>query len=373
MAHPIVIVRLPTTSLGTLSASQRSAQRRFAASLGNMAHFALRGAGLARRDRCGWLLCPADPAQRRWLIDEAIVRLSRSIADIEVVHAEVTPPRFERPVIIAAAPRSGSTMLFSALAGGPGTWTIGGESHAVIEAVPRLRPSARATPTHRLTATDAQPEDRDRLRLGFAAGLRDRDGDLLVELDPSRRPTAVRMLEKTPRNALRLPLLRALWPDARVVVLIRDPRESIASLIEAWRTWNGMRLDGWSGGEWKGLLPPGWPALNGRPVEEVAAFQWSVANRTIVEDLATWPRDHWCMVEYSALARDPARQVGRICRAFDLPMDDRWANALGRRLPVSASTISPPNAEKWRHYEQRLRPLLPDVRPLWEQLQAHVR
>ena len=43
------------------------------------------------------------------------------------------PTRISRPVIILSPPRSGSTLLFEALARSPDLWTIGGESHAVFE------------------------------------------------------------------------------------------------------------------------------------------------------------------------------------------------------------------------------------------------
>ena len=42
---------------------------------------------------------------------------------------------FDRPLIILAAPRSGSTLLFETLAESPGVWTVGGESHSFIEGI----------------------------------------------------------------------------------------------------------------------------------------------------------------------------------------------------------------------------------------------
>ncbi|HEV3471638.1 MAG TPA: sulfotransferase, partial [Actinomycetota bacterium] len=45
-----------------------------------------------------------------------------------------------------------------------------------------------------------------------------------------------RLLDKTPRNALRVPFVDALFPDARYIYLQRDGRENVNSLINAWRT-----------------------------------------------------------------------------------------------------------------------------------------
>lgn len=43
---------------------------------------------------------------------------------------------------------------------------------------------------------------------------------------------ATRLLEKTPAHARQLELIRAVRPGARFVHLVRDPRATVASLIE---------------------------------------------------------------------------------------------------------------------------------------------
>ncbi len=131
-------------------------------------------------------------------------------------------PRFDRPVIIVAAPRSGSSLLFETLARSPDLWTVGGESHELIEGVPGLRPADRGFDSNRLTGADAPPEVAGALRRSFFAKLRDRDG---------RTPPAggtLRLLEKTPKNALRIPFLDRVFPDAVFVYLYREPRENVS-------------------------------------------------------------------------------------------------------------------------------------------------
>ncbi|MGD9982153.1 MAG: aspartyl/asparaginyl beta-hydroxylase domain-containing protein, partial [Hyphomonadaceae bacterium] len=44
-------------------------------------------------------------------------------------------PRFDRPIFIVNPPRSGSSLLFETLAQAPKVYTVGGESHGVIEGV----------------------------------------------------------------------------------------------------------------------------------------------------------------------------------------------------------------------------------------------
>src|SRR3546814_5382774 len=70
-----------------------------------------------------------------------------------------------------------------------------------IEGIPALDPARRDFDSNRLLARDADDEVVAQLRQRFLAQLRDR------ERRPPVPATRVRMLEKTPKNALRIPLL----------------------------------------------------------------------------------------------------------------------------------------------------------------------
>jgi hypothetical protein len=52
-------------------------------------------------------------------------------------------------------------------------------------------------------------------------------------------------------------------------------------------------LPGWPHGAWSFLLTPGWESLCERPLVEIAAQQWRVANEPILTDLDA-PLDAWC-------------------------------------------------------------------------------
>ncbi len=80
---------------------------------------------------------------------------------------------FDRPLFIVSPPRSGSTLLFETLSGAPDVYTIGDESHQLIEGVPGLAPSQREYDSNRLAA-DATPAVARELRSRFLAALRDR-------------------------------------------------------------------------------------------------------------------------------------------------------------------------------------------------------
>lgn len=66
--------------------------------------------------------------------------------------------QFDRPIFIVCTPRSDSTLLFETLAQAPGLFTVGGESHGLIERVSDFAPRLRGWTSNRLTPEDAAPE-----------------------------------------------------------------------------------------------------------------------------------------------------------------------------------------------------------------------
>ena len=230
---------------------------------------------------------------------------ARSPAAVSIASRSAAP-RFERPVVILAAPRSGSSLVFETLAHSPDLYTVGGESHQQFESIPALRAEAHAYQSGRLDRHDAAPEILAALRQSFAQSLRNRDGK-----PPSAAAGAVRLLEKTPKNALRLPLLDALFPDALYVFLYREPQENVSSIIEGWESGRFVMypdLPGWPGPPWSFLLVPGWRELAGQPLAAIAAAQWQRTLAILLDDLEAVPRRRVCALTYRDFLADPSRQ-----------------------------------------------------------------
>ena len=262
-------------------------------------------------------------------------------------------------LFIVSPPRSGSTLLFETLAGAPGLHSRGDESHALIEGVPGLSPSARDWASNRLQADAASPEVAAALRERFGRQLRDRDGR------PPSPGQAVRMLEKTPKNALRIPFLDAVFPQSRFVFLYRDPRQVLGSMIDGWRSGQFETypaLPGWRGPAWSFLLTPGWQALSGRPLEEVVAAQWSATLEVLLDDLETLPQAQWLGLRHDRFLADPQAEVRRLCDWAGL----EWDRELGRQLPLSRYTLTAPDPDKWRRHEAAIEA----TRATWEPLAA---
>jgi len=152
------------------------------------------------------------------------------------------------------------------------------------------------------------------------------------------------------------------FPDAVFVHLVRDPRPTISSLVEGWRSrrflaYRGM--PGWPYRDWSFLLPPGWPALAGCSLVEIAAHQWQVANATIEDDLRAAPPGSFCKVDYDDLVRDPREIMHRIAALARLGWDDEVEAAVSAALPLSRVTLSAPAPHKWWQHEAQLAALLP--------------
>ena len=279
-----------------------------------------------------------------------------------------SPSSIERPVFIVSAPRSGSTMLFETLAKSDALWTIGDESHQLIEGLPQLSVGPLGVESNRLTEANADPITAQQIRARFAQRLINRDGAARW----GRATGPVRMLEKTPKNSLRIPFIRAVFPDALFVYLYRDPRENLSSIMEAWKAGGWItypQLADWEG-PWSLLLPPGYQTLRDRPLAEIAAFQWNSANEHILSDLAALPANRWISVGYDQLTEDTAEQVRRICNFVDVPVDAHLQNVVNGKLPLSRYTLTPPAKDKWRINGQAITAALPDVLPVYRSILA---
>lgn len=249
------------------------------------------------------------------------------------------PPR--EPVFVLGSPRSGTTLLFELLRHSPEVASLPAESHLLSEP---FHPTARGfDTTHELGAGDvARHEPRavhwmvDRITLGR------------------------RYLDKAPRNSLRVPYLMALHPDARFVVLRRDGRAVVSSLVTAWRSDDGrftgmappggLDIRGYGGRNWKFVIPRGWEGYaHGRTLAEVCAFQWRACMEAILAARESdQRRDRWFDVAYEDLVERPREEVARLLAELGLNADPAVLEAAGALGRTPAKAVTPPARDKWR-------------------------
>jgi len=126
-------------------------------------------------------------------------------------------------------------------------------------------------------------------------------------------------LSKNPLWAGRVASLLEAFPDARFVVNVRDPRDTIPSLLKLVRSgWNQM----------------GWEESRQLKCLRVLAQQSWHSYRHPLEFLETHPAAPTSVVDYRDLTSDPANTIIQIYQDLGLPIDDRYRELLegeGRR------------------------------------------
>jgi hypothetical protein len=241
----------------------------------------------------------------------------------------MTGPSSNPCLFVVGCPRSGTTLLRRILDAHPDL-AITPETHWVIRCFERgigVTPEGFATPDL-VTHLAASP------KLG-------RTGIGRTELErllPAGRPVPYaefvraffdlygrienkpRVGDKTPGYVRRLPLLHDLFPDARIVHLIRDGRDVVLSAL-AWRRWP--------------KLSKRFATARLHPVP-TAALWWERHVRSGREAGAALRSDIYHEVRYEALVADPAATAESLCSFLDLHFDDamlRFHEKRARREP----------------------------------------
>ncbi len=285
------------------------------------------------------------------------IAVSASALSLEEYIQEFKAPIFKQPVFIVAAPRSGSTMLFEALQKNKELWTIGDESHREVESISSLHPENRGFDSNALVADDYTPQIGAQLMEAFMNRLQNAAGGSYFRTPEELRPSSLRFLEKTPKNALRILFFRQMFPDAKFIFLHRAAGPNIGSIIDVWESQKFVtypRLPGWDGPKWSLLLPEGWRGMQGRTISEIAAWQWAQTNESIVRDLSTLPRADWIHVSYESLLDNTSDTLQRLCRFANIPFGPRMQALASRDFPISRYTLTEPDADKWKRHEKEI-------------------
>jgi len=175
-----------------------------------------------------------------------------------------------------------------------------------------------------------------------------------------------RIVDKYPEMIFRVPFIKTIFPDAKLLFLVRNGYDALRSITK-WSQGSGRET---SQGleDWWGLNRRKWDLLVRDVVakddaladraesirrltrhEDMAAVEWTVTMRTGLRLQQAQP-GLLSFVSYEALCREPARVLRQVCQDCELPGDPVW-------MGYAQRTLSPVPARK----PTDLDPLIADV------------
>ncbi len=290
-------------------------------------------------------------------------------------HSELIPP-----VLVIGSTRSGTSMLVRLLGDSPGA-----EAWYEAQTVWRIGHARRSH--ERATREDATP------------GVRRKIHDLFLR--KQHEYGGKRVIEKTPSNVLRIQFVHEVFPDAKIVHIVRDGRAYLLSQLEKlagnysykltssdtrhhlrrrlretpWWEWGAYlprviegvyhrHIRRKSGTPWFGLRYPGWEDDRSRLTPaQICATQWTWAIETATNDLEQIPQDRWLQVRYEDFVANPRKHLGEIYEFCELEGDEAFVDSIAAKVRTSS-------VERWRSdlTRQALDEAMPIMAPCLEML-----
>ncbi len=256
--------------------------------------------------------------------------------------------RIQKPIILLGSARSGTTMLGRLFENHPDVayW---------VEPRPIWMHGNAYAASDELGAEDLSPRIARSIDKHFWRFMRDAG--------------KTRFAEKTPSNCLRVPFIHALYPDCRIINIIRDGRAVVRSTIQiqsappnkglvleklkqtpltdwpayfglffrtVWRTkvlkkrsayW-GPRPRQWR--DWMGLRP-----------HVLAAKQWRALVERSIEHGRALPTENYLEIRYEELVHEPERIARRMLTFCDLSLDETF-------IENAKSHVKPDSLHRWK-------------------------
>ncbi|MEX0884935.1 MAG: sulfotransferase [Phycisphaeraceae bacterium] len=265
------------------------------------------------------------------------------------------PDELKPPIMILSSGRTGTNMLLKLLRLHPDVaawgeirpiWSYGdpGREHDVFD------------------ASDATPRVVRYIRKRF--------------LRHQRRHGHRRVVDKTPATLLRIDFVRAIFPEAKFIYLVRNPLSFVNSTDRQWKrlptrrnVWIRVAITPWS--QWpagiaalgraivqklvrkkrfvqpRGVRYPGMVEdLRTMSPTQVMAKQWAECSRLAEAELAKLEPGLVVRVRYEDFVADPRTWFRRICEHCDLPVTDAL-------LDQVAAAVHVDRVDKWRQFDQQ--------------------
>jgi len=264
----------------------------------------------------------------------------------------------DTPVIVIGSSRSGTSMLVELLG-------RANDAHSWYEAMTVWRVGHAWRNHDRATSNDVTSTVQRRVHAIFR--------------EYQARHNGCRIVEKTPENVLRVPYIHAIFPDAKIVHIIRDGRDYLQSQLEMFAMGHFYKLNHarimshfrhrlrytpwWEwpaymprvakgiihrhllrkpGTPWFGVRYPGWTKDRDRlTLPQICAHQWVWAVTTAMADLREIDQSLWMEIKYEQFTSAPREHLARIFEFCGLEGDNTLLDEL-------ASTVNTRSVARWQ-------------------------
>lgn len=259
----------------------------------------------------------------------------------------VTPPRDKgstKLVFMVGFPRSGTTLLESMLAAHPNI-TTSGEAPLIQAAIRSLLPRGTSVNQLQEILASATPEDLALARNAYWDAVRANFGG---DLDC--------FVDKAPLNIIELPLIQALFPQAKIVLSLRDPRDVCLSCLF----------------QWFGLTPALKPFLNWDSTVEYYARvfdYWSTLEPLLDNSVY--------QLRYEELVKDFPAQMQSLIEYLELTWEDAILDYVTRNRQSYFHTpsneavrnrVNQSAVDRWQHYSYAISAAQSRLAPIISQL-----
>ncbi len=210
-------------------------------------------------------------------------------------------------IFIISQPRAGSTLLQALLAGGEGVHTTA-EPWLMLHPLYALRETGYTADYDAGIAARALQDFLGHLDDGVAAyDAAVRAMALELYGRACRQHGKTIFLDKTPRYYKILPELRRVFPEARIIILLRNPAAVFSSILYTW-------VDG------------AWPRF------DALRDDLLVAPGLLASHIAR--DDQTIVVHYESLVQEPEETLRSLCRSLALPYHPQLLEYGARPLPA---------------------------------------
>jgi hypothetical protein len=162
-------------------------------------------------------------------------------------------------------------------------------------------------------------------------------------------------LEKTPSHVLYVPEIHALLPEARFIHVLRDARDTVASLLSASRTWGrawAPRRAADAAATWVSHVAAGRQAQRTLPASQFFEVRYEALHEDgprVVRQLVDWLGMRWTDGEiHSALQRN-SPEAARAGRGTPIPLGGEFGSSSGPVVKEPEGFVRSARAGTWSH------------------------